>query len=124
MKAEELRIGNWFIGYDNIEYQWTLENFKMVLDGVCVDEIIKSYVPLTEEWLLRFGFTHEGSLWFKHNKQDFAIRKWKQNQIDVYDNYSYISHDKHTLVFSGNIKNKSELKKLMEMLGINKIEES
>lgn len=52
MKVEELRIGNWYHWYaegKNYEYQvkgidlvWNWENFQEI--------------PLTEEWLVKFGF--------------------------------------------------------------------
>lgn len=62
MKANELRIGNWIEGIkmenpiriinDSIAYNYYNERFE-------IDAIdIKYYkpIPLTEEWLLRFGF--------------------------------------------------------------------
>ena len=62
MKANELRIGNWIEGIkmenpiriinDSIAYNYYNERFE--IDAVD----IKYYkpIPLTEEWLLRFGF--------------------------------------------------------------------
>jgi len=56
MKASELRIGNYFIGYSNHLQQWELESFELLIKGLEVDEIIRCFVPITEEWLLKFGF--------------------------------------------------------------------
>jgi len=55
MKASELRIGNYFIGYSNYLQQWELTSFGLLIDGIEVDEIIKGFVPLTEDWLEKFG---------------------------------------------------------------------
>jgi hypothetical protein len=56
MKMEELRIGNYFIGFDNMLTQWDLHCFKLVYEGIDIGEIVRDKIPLTEEWLLRFGF--------------------------------------------------------------------
>jgi len=56
MEANELRIGNYFVGYSNYVQQWEIESFALLAEGVEVDEIIISFIPLTEEWLLKFGF--------------------------------------------------------------------
>lgn len=48
----DLRIGNWFIGYDNKPFQWSYEHFALLgreVDYVEIDELIKGGVPLTEE---------------------------------------------------------------------------
>jgi hypothetical protein len=58
MKANELRIGNW-VRHPNSEWdeQLDIENFNV--------ENIEYYtpIPLTEEWLIKFGF----------EKQDFLM---------------------------------------------------
>lgn len=47
MKAEELRIGNWVVwNFSLEEIQVTADTFNNSFSGI----------PLTEEWLLRFGF--------------------------------------------------------------------
>lgn len=46
MKANELRIGNWFIQYDEPEE----------FDGDFYHLSDIKFIPLTEEWLLKFGF--------------------------------------------------------------------
>ena len=56
MKTNELRVGNYFIGYSNHLQQWELASFGLLIEGIEVDEIIKSFVPLNQDWLLKFGF--------------------------------------------------------------------
>lgn len=54
MKASELRIGNWI--------QWSLTGIEIQMDGMLwndLDQFIP--IPLTEEWLERFGFERSGS---------------------------------------------------------------
>lgn len=54
MKANELRIGNWV-------YLTDKEKVWEILDGheidECDDNLSVDPIPLTEEWLLMFGFT-------------------------------------------------------------------
>lgn len=69
--VNELRIGNWFIGYDNKPFQWELEHFKM-LSTVDVDEIIKSPIPLTEDILLKCGFEKKSM----YDVEKYRIEVW------------------------------------------------
>lgn len=55
MKANELRIGLWFIGYDRMPFQWGLQQFELLSLDVDIDEIIKEPIPLTEEHLIKMG---------------------------------------------------------------------
>ena len=58
MKASELRIGNWIKDGNDFE-QVTIDHLNCLSSGRCeFDEI-----PLTEEWLLKFGFEKENSLY-------------------------------------------------------------
>lgn len=54
MTANEIRLSNWFIGYDDKPFKWEIEHFAN-LATVYPDEIIKSPIPLTEEILLKAG---------------------------------------------------------------------
>ena len=56
IQANELRIGNYFLGYNGIVFQWSLNDFQLMWVDVEIDEIIKEPIPLTEEWILNFGF--------------------------------------------------------------------
>jgi hypothetical protein len=56
MKAEELRIGNWVAINDNI-YQVDVIDYNQVIEierGIVELKYVQP-IPLTEEWLLRFG---------------------------------------------------------------------
>jgi len=58
MKANELRIGNWV-------YLTDKEKVWEILDGheidECDDNLSVDPIPLTEEWLFKFGFTEQES---------------------------------------------------------------
>ena len=56
IKASELRLGNYVIGYNDKIYQLSLYDFHLMYSGADAGEIIKSFVPLTEQRLLDFGF--------------------------------------------------------------------
>ena len=58
MTANEIRLSNWFIGYDDKPFKWEIEHFAN-LATVYPDEIIKAPIPLTEEILLKAGFEKE-----------------------------------------------------------------
>ena len=53
MKANELRIGNYFTDYAGRVGQVVPETFTCIKSGGYKDS---NYIPLTEEWLLKFGF--------------------------------------------------------------------
>lgn len=74
MEAKDLRIGNYFIGYSNCIEQWGLESFGLLKQGIEVDEIIRSFVPLTEDILLKCGFEVFPWGWVKKSTDDFGIR--------------------------------------------------
>ena len=81
MKATELRIGNWV--------EWNYEEssdgnaypveYGYELDDIMTNPNIVKPIPLTEEWLERFGFKFDGycSFW----KSDIELTK------DVGDNH-------------------------------------
>lgn len=56
MNANELRMGNLYLGYDDLTQQVDLQVFVNLNNGVDLDEMIKSRIALTEEWLLLNGF--------------------------------------------------------------------
>jgi len=59
MKASELRIGNWF-KEDILEQTFAQITAEQILDFYDdpLDDFYKS-TPLTEEWLLKFGFKYQ-----------------------------------------------------------------
>ena len=82
---------------------------------------------LDSEDIESLGFKHLGSLWFEkdncltvngENFIDCRIRKWKDNQIDIYNWDKDKENGIGEIIFRGDIKNKSELKVLLNQLGI------
>lgn len=53
---KEIMVGNLFIGYDDKVFTWSLEHFQILWCDVPIDELIKSPIPITEDWLVKFGF--------------------------------------------------------------------
>lgn len=56
LQIRDLVFGNWFLGFDDKPFQWKLEHCNLMFNDVSAAEIIKSPIPLTEEWLVKFGF--------------------------------------------------------------------
>lgn len=76
MKANELRIGNLILYSGKIEPVIKIESDTLVMvNDLYLDEELE-YIPLTEEWLLKFGFEKDWSesgqitAWYK-------IGKWR-----------------------------------------------
>ena len=69
MKATELRVGNWINIYDDYNSKvtgltntgkiWFVDNPTNTECAFVVNKI--EPIPLTEEWLVRFGFENEGN---------------------------------------------------------------
>ena len=76
MNPKELRIGNWVLNDGNL---FQIEH------GYEIGDAIHQYepTPLTEEWLLKFGFENgnlemsNNDLWDKHWIGDFEIEKYE-----------------------------------------------
>lgn len=74
IKASELRIGNLFIEENSkktIEVVG-LDNNRVVFSGMFLDKWQAKPIPLTEEWLLRFGFEKTNRIDFGELKECFA----------------------------------------------------
>lgn len=58
IKANEIRVGNIFIGYDDKPFAWGLKEFSFIEPDVAIsiDEIIKAPIKLNEEILIKCGF--------------------------------------------------------------------
>ncbi|MEX0313771.1 MAG: hypothetical protein AB3N18_06305 [Allomuricauda sp.] len=119
---QEFHIGYQFEQYNG--YDWVKRNFEN-LNGIynlenAINQNVIRVKLLDREDIESFGFEHVGSLWFKSKNSDHAIRKWKGFEVDIYGDYSYRDipgHDKQC-IFRGQIKNKSELKKILQMIGV------
>jgi hypothetical protein len=82
MKASELRIGNFVKGKETNVY-WTVE----AIDSNSIFSHVKwrsldafEPIPLTEEWLLKFGFE-------KVAENDFILGKYSLYYLLYYDGY-------------------------------------
>lgn len=64
MKPNELRIGNYFIDWDN---KISVLDKSMFYSIGCGDTSYDEFkpIPLTEEWLLKFGFEKTQYYWLK-----------------------------------------------------------
>jgi len=71
MEARELRIGNW-IQSNGIPYQATISTYKILQDDRGIIEK-PHHIPLTEEWLLRFGFKKEGEFYSYRLLNDWTV---------------------------------------------------
>ena len=71
MKASELRIGNYYnqFGYETLASWVTMKD----LESAPIDQLWCKPIPITEEWLLRFGFEDTGCLRFKKGIWDVAF---------------------------------------------------
>lgn len=55
MKLQDLRIGNWFVGFDNKPFIWSVDDFKL-LESADISEIVKHPIKITEQLLVKCGF--------------------------------------------------------------------
>lgn len=82
MNSNELRIGNWYIN-GNDEPEQATELFRQYVKGM---EFVLPWpsvegVPLTEEWLVRFGFSVNGVKEWYLKSYEFA---WLPGSGDWY----------------------------------------
>lgn len=55
IKAGDIMLNNWFIGYDGKPFQWDAECFYLIQGVVSTNELINKPIPLTEDILLKAG---------------------------------------------------------------------
>ena len=87
MKGNELRIGNWFIQYDEPEE----------FDGDFYHLSDIKFIPLTEEWLLKFGFIKKIDAYFYN---DYCIEDIHNGETWVISEFDYI-RDEFTAIGRG-----------------------
>lgn len=82
MEATELRIGN-YVDWDHLDVpsEITLMDFAMIYDEDIVLDKCQG-IPLTEEWLLRFGFEIMDIKGSKVIDVAGWYSEWKDNEID------------------------------------------
>ena len=109
MKASELRIGNWF-KEDILEQTFAQITAEQILDFYDdpLDDFYKP-IPLTEEWLLKFGFdlinneyhqsrNHELKLYWTVNKNKMIPEFNEKRFVTGYD-FKYV-HQLQNLYFA------------------------
>lgn len=82
MKSNELRIGNYVEGYNGKVFQWSLFDFATCNNDVNADEIGKP-IPLTEEWLIKFGFEKDKKLEHLLCKYPIVVNTGNHNIISL-----------------------------------------
>lgn len=106
MKAQELRIGNYIQHFyhgkcTHDKNDWIEVNLLDIL-SILEDEI-EDYrpIPITENWLLKFGFIHNG-LNYDYDRFTFHAQAKKD---DYFINTEFsIKNDKCSIIISYNIK--------------------
>jgi len=90
MKTNELRIGNWVEWEDDSHEQVQVLSLSYIMDserkeitnyfinGGLIDDFLP--IPLTEEWLLKFGFTKEDKAELWVHKQELKLREGKDKK--------------------------------------------
>ena len=81
MKIQELRIGNWFIGYNGKPFQWSLGHFGLLTlkkNRLEIDDIIKSPIPLIEEMLSEFTMK-----WGTDPQEPNALMVFKNGEFEI-----------------------------------------
>jgi hypothetical protein len=100
MKASELRIGNSIMQDEDFVFV-TYWRLKLIEDGV----LIYKPIPLTEEWLLKFGYI-KGKIYYtekEHGTISFYFNDSEELKCEVYDwtydNIKYV-HQLQNLYFA------------------------
>lgn len=85
IKANELRIGNWLFGMFNTNDGFIMQPLEISPDVISeIYEGVSDYqpIPITEEWLLRFGFEKKKLYPHIPTNDDYELTKWA-NQRDI-----------------------------------------
>jgi len=95
MKANELRIGN-LVYYESENDYNKLEKYLCKIDGEDIHKIDREEnyanshkpIPLTEEWLLKFGFEKDGFDWIikLHYDTELILNFGKYSNAVIQDN--------------------------------------
>jgi hypothetical protein len=106
MKANELRIGNYYYG-DVLfpsEYNVITANDLVELDSDPLDDYYQP-LPLTEEWLIKFGFIKVGSEWKLFPCFEVQIIAFNEDNYNGVMFYTRTIHTDYTPIYCGNYIN-------------------
>jgi len=106
MKANKLRIGNWLNGPEGNAQVTGIQNREVVEIGEMghVMEDV-SPIPLTEDWLIKFGFVREGMLTMRlgeftcYCEEDY-IDNFCLGDIELFDVIPKYVHQLQNLYFA------------------------
>jgi hypothetical protein len=104
MKATELRIGNLLLLPNNQPVEISIDSIKEIKSGIHPYE----FIPLTEKWLLRFGFTFNGD-WLQ---LDFFPRMGIRFYNGNYAECDIIQDDKYIAFKNGHVQYVHQLQNL------------
>lgn len=82
MKATDLRIGNVVMLYGTETLIHPTDFKKWVKSSDNWEMSAFEPIPLTEEWLIKFGFNKDGILFEKEKNAQFAVKKWTVGCFD------------------------------------------
>jgi hypothetical protein len=87
MKAKELRIGNWVNNGEQLDYVIDTSSMMDLMNEAQVNEGLTGLkpIPLTEEWLLKFGFEYSDL------NGDSGL--WKIPPFQIYGKYNQFIYD-------------------------------
>ena len=101
MNEKELRIGNW-IEYKGSHCAWAVSDFAEIEHGIL--NFVRP-IPLTEEWLVKFGFVFDGVRYQQYiNNNLWAFVKnnaygWYSPFIEISNGIKYV-HQLQNLYFT------------------------
>lgn len=91
MKVTELRIGNTLQRSDGSIFNVTIHDLELIHTWIANERLLPQGIPLTEEWLLKFGLTqneygffakdHELNILFDLNDNGIDLIDWEGNTI-------------------------------------------
>lgn len=96
MKTTELRIGNLVTVSDSIIKVTGVDRYNIQVNGYYpLSDIM--LIPLTQEWLIKFGFLEQKQDWFNLN----LINDWTYLYINAKYNIVELSVNNHGAILSG-----------------------
>lgn len=110
MKANELRINNLVNTYkDDVHYgievvssisnagvnECLTGEYSAVFKHPTNDDLIIKPIPLTEEWLVKFGFLNVNSVEYPNYKLSFYTCMVRNESINICNNHGFIKDLKH-----------------------------
>jgi hypothetical protein len=95
MKASELRIGNYVYANKKVR-EISHSDISEIVHETIVPKYINEYkpIPLTEEWLVKFGF-EKWEAKFNMGSSSQPMSGWVNGKFNLYKSYQGITHEQH-----------------------------